>query len=132
MVEEHGDFIEIHVATPLEICETRDRKGLYARARAGLIKNFTGVSDPYESPSNPEIVIDTTLQSASEATDKILAYLMAQRYLARPAAKTAAEAEKSTRDPATLWTQASGAVLPLSGLAGMEGQSIRPDTPRMK
>ncbi|MDO8704750.1 MAG: bifunctional sulfate adenylyltransferase/adenylylsulfate kinase [Sulfuricaulis sp.] len=132
MIEEHGDFIEIHVATPLEICEARDRKGLYARARAGLIENFTGVSDPYESPSNPEIVIDTTLQSASEATDKILAYLVAQRYLAQPAAKAAAEGEQAARNPATLWTQSSGAVLPLSGQAGMEGQPIRPDTLRIK
>ncbi len=130
MVEAHGDFIEIHVATPLEVCETRDRKGLYARARAGLIRNFTGVSDPYESPSNPEIVIDTTLQSANEAADKILAYLMSRGYLARPAPKVAVEADKAQRDPATLWTQSSGPVLHVSGRTGLEAPTISPDTPR--
>ena len=130
MVEEHGDFIEIHVATPLEVCESRDRKGLYARARAGLIKNFTGVSDPYESPVNPEIVIDTTLQSANEAADKIVAYLVSGGYLVRPAPKAGANVDKARRDPATLWTQSSGDVLPLSGQTGMEGQPVRPDKPR--
>ena len=53
MVEPHGGFIEVYVATPLEICEQRDRKGLYAKARAGLIKGFTGISDPYEEPEKP-------------------------------------------------------------------------------
>ncbi len=130
MIEEHGDFVEIHVATPLEVCESRDRKGLYARARAGLIKNFTGVSDPYESPVNPEIVIDTTLQSANEAADKIVAYLLTRGYLVRPAPKAGANGDKTKRDPATLWTQSSGAVLPLSGQAGMEGQPVSADTPR--
>jgi sulfate adenylyltransferase len=130
MVEEHGDFIEIHVATPLEVCESRDRKGLYARARAGLIKNFTGVSDPYESPVNPEIVIDTTLQSANEAADKIVAYLVARGYLVRPAPMAGANGDKTRRDPAMLWTQSSGVVLPLSGQAGMEGQPVSPDPPR--
>jgi sulfate adenylyltransferase len=130
LIEEHGDFIEIHVATPLEVCESRDRKGLYARARAGLIKNFTGVSDPYESPANPEIVIDTTLQSANEAADKIVAYLVSGGYLMRPAPKAGASVDKAKRDPATLWTQSSGDVLPLSGQTGMEGQPIRPDKPR--
>ena len=52
MIEPHGGFIEIHVATPLKVCEQRDRKGLYAKARAGLIKGFTGISDPYEVPEN--------------------------------------------------------------------------------
>jgi sulfate adenylyltransferase len=130
MIEEHGDFIEIHVATPLEVCESRDRKGLYARARAGLIKNFTGVSDPYESPAKPEIVIDTTLQSANEAADKIVAYLVTGGYLARPAPKAGANGDKVKRDPATLWTQSSGTVLPLSGQSGLEGQPVRPDKPR--
>ena len=114
MVEEHGDFIEIHVATPLKVCESRDRKGLYARARAGLIKSFTGVSDPYETPLNPEMVIDTTLQSASEAADKILAYLTSRGYLMHPVPKDAAPGDKAGRDPATFWTQSSGVVLPVS------------------
>jgi len=59
MVEPHGGFLEIHVATPLEVCEERDRKGLYAKARAGIIKEFTGISDPYEEPESPELRIDT-------------------------------------------------------------------------
>ena len=54
-----GGFVEIHVATPLEVCEGRDRKGLYAKARAGMLKEFTGISDPYEEPENPEMRIDT-------------------------------------------------------------------------
>lgn len=133
MVEEHGDFIEIHVATPLKVCESRDRKGLYARARAGLIKNFTGVSDPYESPNNPEIVIDTTLQSANEAAEKILAYLISQEYLAPPTPKTViVEGDKVRRVPATLWAQSSGSVVPLTAPAGIVGLDVstRPDPPR--
>ena len=130
MVEEYGDFIEIHVATPLEVCEKRDRKGLYARARAGLVKNFTGVSDPYESPSNPEIVIDTTLQSANEAADKIIAYLMSRGYLVRPETKVVAERDKVKRDPAMLWEQSSGPVLHVPDRTGMQGTTASLDTPR--
>ena len=59
LIEPLGGFLEIHVATPLEVCEERDRKGLYAKARAGIIKEFTGISDPYEEPENPELRIDT-------------------------------------------------------------------------
>lgn len=60
MIEAHGAFIEIHVATPIDVCESRGRKGLYAKARKGLIPEFTGVSDPYEEPVRPEIRLDTT------------------------------------------------------------------------
>ena len=60
MVSETGDFLLIHVATPVEVCEARDRKGLYAKARAGLIDHFTGVSDPYEEPADADLVIDTS------------------------------------------------------------------------
>ena len=60
MISPLGGFIEIYVGTPIEVCEARDRKGLYAKARAGLIKGFTGVDDPYEVPENAEIVIDTS------------------------------------------------------------------------
>lgn len=112
MIEEDGDFIEIHVATPLATCESRDRKGLYARARAGLIKQFTGVSDPYETPINPEIVVDTSLQSANEAADKILAYLTAQGYMTQTS--KAATSQTKPRDPATLWTSTAGSVLPMT------------------
>lgn len=131
MVEEDGDFIEIYVATPLNTCETRDRKGLYARARAGLIKQFTGVSDPYETPINPEIVVDTSLQSANEAADKILAYLMAQGYLTRES-KAEAEHAKTRRDPATLWTSTSGNVLSLTQSSGDAGRTLGSGKPLQK
>ncbi|MEX0449326.1 bifunctional sulfate adenylyltransferase/adenylylsulfate kinase [Spiribacter sp. 221] len=68
----NGGFIEIHVATPLEECERRDRKGLYAKARAGLIKGFTGIDDPYEAPKAPELRIDTTDCTVEEAAQKVL------------------------------------------------------------
>jgi sulfate adenylyltransferase len=72
MIEPLGGFLEIHVATSLEVCENRDRKGLYAKARAGLIKEFTGIDDPYETPESPELVIDTVDMSPDEAAHKIL------------------------------------------------------------
>jgi len=81
MGEGGGGFVLVHVATPLEICEQRDRKGLYAKARAGLIQQFTGVSDPYEVPTDAEILIDTERLSAGQAADEILRYLEAQGYL---------------------------------------------------
>jgi sulfate adenylyltransferase len=61
-----GNFFLVHVATPLEYCEQRDRRGVYARARAGEIKNFTGVSDPYETPERPDLVVDVATQSIPE------------------------------------------------------------------
>ena len=84
MVEEHGAMIEIHVATPLEVCEARDRKGLYARARRGLIKEFTGISDPYEAPEHPEIRIDTSDLTPAEAAQDIYLYLLREGYLDLP------------------------------------------------
>ena len=71
-----GEFIEVFVDTPLEICEQRDVKGLYAKARAGKLPNFTGISSPYESPENPEIRIETTQTSAEEAAEQIIDYLL--------------------------------------------------------
>ena len=59
MIEPVGGFILVHIATPVEICEQRDRKGLYAKARAGILKEFTGISDPYEEPNDAEVVINT-------------------------------------------------------------------------
>ncbi len=76
-----GGFVLVHVATPLETCEQRDRKGLYAKARAGLIKQFTGISDPYEVPTDAEISIDTERLSAEQAADEILKYLETEGYL---------------------------------------------------
>ena len=78
LVETHGRFVEIHVSTPLEVCEARDRKGLYAAARAGKIKGFTGIDDPYETPAAPELRIDTSQISVIEAADKVLEWLRAQ------------------------------------------------------
>ncbi len=75
LIEQRGGFILVHVSTPLEVCEERDRKGLYAKARAGIIKEFTGISDPYEEPKNAEVVIDTTACLPEEAAQKILLYL---------------------------------------------------------
>ena len=72
MIEEDGGFIEIHVSTSLGTCEQRDRKGLYAKARAGLVTGVTGIDDPYEIPENPEIVIDTESISAELAAQRVL------------------------------------------------------------
>jgi len=80
-IETYGGFIEVHVATPIEICEKRDRKGMYAKARAGLIKGFTGVDDPYEIPDSPEVCIDTTNQSPDEATREILLFLGQKEFI---------------------------------------------------
>jgi adenylylsulfate kinase len=68
-----NQFIEVFVDTPLSVCEARDVKGLYAKARRGEIANFTGISDPYERPAAPELVIDTTTTSVPEATQRVLA-----------------------------------------------------------
>ena len=80
---EVGDFLLIHVATPVEVCEQRDRKGLYAKARAGLINQFTGVSDPYEEPADAVLVIDTSVMSREDATGAILAMLTDGRLAGR-------------------------------------------------
>lgn len=70
-----GDFIEVFIDTPLEVCETRDPKGLYKKARTGEIPNFTGISDPYEPPENPELVIYTVDSTPQRATQQIIALL---------------------------------------------------------
>lgn len=80
--EEGGhNFIEVHVNCSLECAESRDPKGLYKKARAGEIKNFTGIDDPYEAPASPEIVLDTDEMSLEEEVETILTYLQEQRYL---------------------------------------------------
>ncbi|NOZ22964.1 MAG: bifunctional sulfate adenylyltransferase/adenylylsulfate kinase [Planctomycetes bacterium] len=81
MIEPVGGFILVHVATPLETCERRDRKGLYAKARAGIIKDFTGISDPYERPADAEIVIDTTSETPEECVQEIILYLEKEGYI---------------------------------------------------
>ncbi|MBX9791536.1 MAG: adenylyl-sulfate kinase [Pirellulales bacterium] len=70
-----GDFIEILVDAPLEICEARDPKGLYKKARAGELKGFTGIDDPYEAPRKPELVLDSATKSPEQLADEVLAYL---------------------------------------------------------
>lgn len=74
-------FIEVFVDTPLEVCEQRDTKGMYALARAGTIQNFTGIDDPYEPPHSPEIVIETVKRSAEENAEIILQYLIERRFI---------------------------------------------------
>ncbi|HHQ47850.1 MAG TPA: bifunctional sulfate adenylyltransferase/adenylylsulfate kinase, partial [Acidobacteria bacterium] len=81
MIAPLGGFVLVHVATPLEVCEQRDRKGLYAKARAGIIKEFTGISDPYEAPEDAEVVIDTTDMSPEEAAQAILLHLEREGYV---------------------------------------------------
>jgi sulfate adenylyltransferase len=81
LIEQHGAFIEIHVATPLEVCEARDRKGLYAKARNGLLPEFTGISDPYEVPENPELRINTAECTPMQASQEIILYLLREGYL---------------------------------------------------
>ena len=80
-IETHGGFVEVHVSTPIEECEKRDRKGMYAKARAGMIKGFTGVDDPYEFPESPEVRIDTTDLRPDEAAQEILLLLGQKGYI---------------------------------------------------
>jgi len=77
MIEPLGGFVEIHVATPIEVCEARDRKGLYAKARAGILKGFTGVDDPYEVPAAPEVRLDTAELTPDMAAHRIIVKLEA-------------------------------------------------------
>ncbi len=81
MIEPHGGFVLVHVATALDVCEQRDRKGLYARARAGIVKDFTGISDPYEIPTDAELTIDTAATEPDQAAELILRYLETQSFL---------------------------------------------------
>jgi len=87
MVQPCGGFILVHVSTPLEVCEARDRKGMYAKARAGIIKEFTGISDPYEVPEDADVAIDTSKVTPDEAVREVLLLLEREGYI------SAAEAE---------------------------------------
>ena len=78
---EAGEFHEVFVDTPLEQCERRDPKGLYARARAGAIPNFTGINSPYESPEQPELVLRTAEANPEELAERVIAHLRAGEYL---------------------------------------------------
>jgi sulfate adenylyltransferase len=88
MIAPLGGFFLVHVATSIEVCEQRDRKGLYAKARAGLIKEFTGVSDPYEVPRDAEITIDTADLTAEEAAQQILLKLEAEGFIGPAGARS--------------------------------------------
>ncbi|HWH59096.1 MAG TPA: bifunctional sulfate adenylyltransferase/adenylylsulfate kinase [Terriglobales bacterium] len=81
MIEPYGGFILVHVATPIETCEERDRKGLYAKARAGIVKEFTGISDPYEVPADAEVVINTADLTAEEAAQEIILHLEREGFI---------------------------------------------------
>jgi sulfate adenylyltransferase len=81
MIQPHGGFILVHVNTSVEECEKRDRKGLYAKARAGIIKEFTGISDPYDEPTDAEVVLDTMKLSAEEAANEIYIRLEKEGYI---------------------------------------------------
>ena len=81
MVEPHGGFVLVHIATPVETCEQRDRKGLYAKARAGIIKEFTGISDPYEVPKDAEVVINTADLTPEEAAQEIILHLEREGFI---------------------------------------------------
>ena len=81
MIEPLGGFVLVHVATPIETCEARDRKGLYAKARAGIVKEFTGISDPYEAPQKAEVVINTAELSPEESAQEIILHLEQQGFI---------------------------------------------------
>lgn len=83
--ERIDDFVEVYVDAPLEVCEGRDVKGLYKRARAGEIKQFTGIDDPYEAPLNPEVHCHTDAETVEESVAKVMAKLMELGYLQQPA-----------------------------------------------
>ncbi|QPC84101.1 adenylyl-sulfate kinase [Phototrophicus methaneseepsis] len=88
--QETTNFIEVFVHAPLEVCAERDVKGLYAKAFAGEIPNFTGVSDPYEAPENPELVVNTHLETVDESVDKIITYLVQRGFISSLPARTEA------------------------------------------
>lgn len=78
---DEGEFVEVFVSAPLEVCEQRDVKGLYKKAREGVIKGFTGIDDPYEAPLKPEIVIETDKMTLEKGADYIISYLAAKKVL---------------------------------------------------
>ncbi len=79
-----GNYVEVYCSCPIEVIEKRDPKGLYKKARAGLIKNFTGISDPYEEPKDPEIIVRTDIETPDESYKKIINYLDSHGYLPEP------------------------------------------------
>ena len=94
MVTEVGDFLLVYVSTPVDVCAARDRKGLYAKARAGLITGFTGVSDPYEEPRDADLVLDTSVMTRQQAVDAVLKLLTTGGWLRRRAEPNPAAARR--------------------------------------
>ena len=88
MIEPYGGFILVHIATSVEVCEQRDRKGLYAKARAGILKEFTGISDPYEAPADAEVTINTGELSPEEAAQEIILHLEREGFIGVNGAST--------------------------------------------
>jgi len=91
----NDNFVEVYVDTPIDVCERRDPKGMYSLARAGKIKEFTGVDDPYEPPQSPEIVLDTITASAEENAHRIIAFLIERQYLLPPSSEEIAAEEEA-------------------------------------
>ena len=114
MVTEVGDFLLVYVSTPVDVCAARDRKGLYAKARAGLITGFTGVSDPYEEPRDADLVLDTSAMTRQQAVDAVLKLLTTGGWLA-----DTPDEPKETGGPAA--PRASGPMLRL----GPFGPTVR-------
>jgi adenylylsulfate kinase-like enzyme len=114
MVTEVGDFLLVYVSTPVDVCAARDRKGLYAKARAGLITGFTGVSDPYEEPRDADLVLDTSVMTRQQAVDAVLKLLTTGGWLA-----DIPDEPKETGGPAA--PRASGSMLRL----GPFGPAVR-------
>ena len=99
MVTEVGDFLLVYVSTPVDVCAARDRKGLYAKARAGLITGFTGVSDPYEEPRDADLVLDTSVMTRQEAVDAVLKLLTTGGWLAGQDEKAGGRRVRDHRGP---------------------------------
>lgn len=78
---EEDEFVEVYVKCPIEECEKRDPKGLYVKARQGIISDFTGITSPYEEPENPELVVETNLYSVDECVDQVIAYLKSRQFI---------------------------------------------------
>ena len=114
MVSEVGDFLLVYVSTPVDVCAARDRKGLYAKARAGLITGFTGVSDPYEEPRDANLVLDTSAMTRQQAVDAVLKLLTKGGWLA-------STADEPAKPSGSAGAQASGSMLRL----GPFGPAVR-------
>ena len=97
-LQDAGDFVEVHVDCSVEVCESRDPKGMYKKAREGVIKEFTGVSAPYESPERPEVYLNTSTTSIAGCVETIVAALVDRGILGHPIAARRAEAAKHGRE----------------------------------